>query len=71
MGRPPVARYRPEAPASRANGHPDVAVLVLIGAFVASGAVFLLLGWIVVVGIAMTAPHSTEPANAPIDMSDP
>jgi hypothetical protein len=48
-----------------------IAVLVLIGAFVASGAVFLLLAWIVVVGIAMTAPHNAERANARNDMSDP
>jgi hypothetical protein len=48
-----------------------IAVLVLIGAFVASGAVFLLLAWIVVVGIAMTARHSAERASARIDMRDP
>jgi hypothetical protein len=40
-----------------------VAALVLVGAFVASGAVFLLLAWIVVVGVVLIAQPSGPQAG--------
>jgi hypothetical protein len=47
-----------------AGGGLAIAGLVLVGAFIAAGAVFLLLTWIVIVGIALIAQHEAEPANA-------